>query len=53
LASPPVPGNNDDVGDLEGADPSGLPIDDYIFLFAIIGIVIAFLKFKQFRSTQT
>lgn len=48
-----APGNNDDNGALEGADTPAAPIDDSIWILALIGLLFVFLKFKAIRKQRT
>lgn len=39
-----LPGDNNEDGDLEGGEA---PIDDYIWLLAIVGLVFMFNKYRN------
>jgi hypothetical protein len=42
------PGDDDGTGGLEGGDP--VPIDDYIYVLALVGIVFAFYLYRKNRK---
>ena len=46
------PGVEDDggAGNLEGADPA-VPIDEYIWVLAIVGLIFVYLRFKSRNRT--
>lgn len=41
------PGTNDDTGNLEGTDTPA-PIDDYVWVLAVIALVCVFFKIRAF-----
>ena len=43
------PGSGSDTGDLESPDTPA-PIDDYIWVLALIGLVFVFLKLKDIQT---
>jgi hypothetical protein len=45
------PGTTDTAGTLEGAD-APMPIDDYIWVLALIGLFIVFLKFRSYSKKE-
>jgi hypothetical protein len=48
------PGDGSNGDPLEGPDP-GAPIDDYVWVLAIVGLIFAFMKFRglvQQKSLQ-
>lgn len=44
------PGSTNDTGNLEGADTTAAPIDDYIWLLALIALVFVFFKMKDIQN---
>ena len=44
------PGNNDTGGGLEGGDPAPAPIDDYVWVLALLGLIFIFMKFKSIQK---
>ena len=42
------PGTDDGSGTLEGADTPAAPIDDFVWVLALIGLFYVFLKVKSF-----
>jgi hypothetical protein len=40
------PGTDDGTGTLEGADTPGAPIDNYVWVLALLGLVFVFLKVR-------
>jgi hypothetical protein len=40
------PGSEDTGGGLEGGDPAPAPIDDYIWILALVGFLFLFMKFR-------
>jgi len=51
-----VPGTgNGETGDgaVEGADaPAAAPIDDYVWILALIGLVFVFMKFRAIQKNK-
>lgn len=45
------PGDESDTGNLEGGDPPA-PIEDYLWILAVIVVVYAFWKIKVANSTK-
>lgn len=45
------PGSDDDNGNLEGTD-TPVPIDDYIWIMALIGLLIVFMKLKDIQNKK-
>lgn len=46
------PGSDGDgSGGLEGTDPAA-PIDDYIWVMALVGLLIAFVKFRAIQNKR-
>ena len=43
------PGSGNETGDLESPDTPA-PIDDYIWVLALIGLVFVFLKLKDIQT---
>ena len=46
------PGSGNETGDLESPDTPA-PIDDYIWVLALIGLVFVFLKLKDIQTKMT
>lgn len=48
------PGNNDTTGGLEGTtgDATPAPIDNYVWVLAMIGLLFVFMKFRNFRKNK-
>ncbi len=45
------PGTDNDTSDLETID-APVPIDDYIWFLALIGLIYMFLKIKDFKNKE-
>ncbi|QBN19781.1 hypothetical protein [Flavobacterium nackdongense] len=45
------PGNNDTGGGLESSDPPA-PIDDYLWVLALVGLFFVFMKFRAMHSKK-
>ena len=45
------PGDGDTGGGLEGGDPAA-PIDDYIWVLAIVGLIFVFMKFRAIQKSR-
>jgi len=45
------PGDGDTGGGLEGGDPTA-PIDDYVWLLAIVGLIFVFMKFRAIQKNR-
>jgi len=45
------PGSNDTGGNLEGGDAPA-PIDDYVWVLAIVGLILVFVKFKAMQNKK-
>jgi len=41
------PGTDDTGGTLEGADASAAPIDEYVWVLSLIGLLFVFIKFRD------
>jgi hypothetical protein len=46
-----APGDNDTGGGLEGGDPAA-PIDDYVWVLAVVGLFFVFMKFRAIYNTK-
>ena len=48
------PGGNDTGGGLEGDNDTtpGAPIDNYIWVLAIIGLILVFMKFRAIQKNR-
>jgi hypothetical protein len=46
----PAPGN--DTGDLEGTDAPASPIDNYIWVLALVGLIYVFIKLRDFQNKK-
>ena len=45
---------NGTPGDLDAGDPDpGAPIDNYVILLAVVGILFAFMRFRAILSKET
>ncbi|MDD5151934.1 MAG: hypothetical protein PHC28_15890 [Flavobacterium sp.] len=47
-----TPGSNDTGGDLEGGDAPATPIDDYLWVLALAGLILVFLTFKSIQKNK-
>ena len=45
------PGSNDTGGGLEGGDPPA-PIDDYVWVLAVVGLLFVFMKFRAISKNK-
>jgi hypothetical protein len=45
------PGSGSDTGNLENPDPSVAPIDDYIWVLVILGIILVAYTFRNNQKT--
>jgi hypothetical protein len=41
-------GNENDTNDLENADTLAAPINDYLWVLALVGLVFVFIKLKSY-----
>lgn len=46
------PGDTNDTGSLEGTDAPAAPIDNYIWVLALIALVLVFLQFRAIRNKK-
>jgi hypothetical protein len=46
------PGTTDTNGTLEGTDTAPAPIDNYIWVLALIGLVFVFMKLKDIQNKK-
>jgi hypothetical protein len=46
------PGATNDTGNLEGTDTPAAPIDNYIWVLALIALVYVFLKFRAIQNKK-
>lgn len=47
------PGANDADGTMEGdGDNTGMPIDDYVWVLAVIGLLFVFMKFRAMYKAK-
>ena len=46
------PGDDNDDGNLETVDAPATPIDDYVWVLAIIGLVFIFMKYRAMQNKQ-
>jgi hypothetical protein len=42
------PGSGNDTSDLENADAPAAPINDYLWVLALVGLVFVFIKLKAY-----
>lgn len=40
------PGDGNDTGNLEGTDTPAAPIDNYVWVLALVGLFFVFMKFR-------
>jgi hypothetical protein len=45
------PGSNDTGGGLESGDPAA-PIDNYVWVLAVVGLLFVFMKFRAIYNTK-
>ncbi len=45
------PGDGSNGDPLEGPDP-GAPIDDYVWVLAVVGLFFVFMKFRSISNTK-
>jgi hypothetical protein len=52
--TPPQPGNTDGTGGLGGDGDStpGVPIDDYVWVLLLVGLVFVIIKFRTIYKQQ-
>jgi hypothetical protein len=46
------PGTDSDGASLEGNDPAAAPIDDYVWVLAVIGLLFVFMKFRAIYKSK-
>ncbi|MBX9807441.1 MAG: hypothetical protein K2X95_06550 [Flavobacteriaceae bacterium] len=46
------PGNNDTGGGLETPDAAPAPIDDYVWVLALLGLIFIFMKFRAMQKNK-
>jgi len=47
------PGADNDTGTMEGdGDNTGMPIDDYVYVLAVIGLLFVFIKFRAIYNSK-
>lgn len=46
------PGDNDTGGGLEGGDPAPTPINDYIWVLAVLGLIFVFMKYRAIQKKR-
>ena len=46
------PGTTDNSGTLEGADAPAAPIDGYVWVLALVGLVYVFLRFRAIQKKK-
>jgi len=46
------PGSGNDTGNLEGADAPAAPIDAYVWILALVGLIFVFLKFRAIQNKK-
>jgi hypothetical protein len=46
------PGDNDTGGGLEGVDPAPAPINDYIWVLAVLGLIFVFMKYRAIQKNR-
>lgn len=53
LFAQPGSGNGETgEGALEGNDPAAAPIDDYVWVLAVIGLLFVFMKFRAIYNSK-
>ena len=45
------PGDDSDLNDMEGADEQ-LPISDYLWVLAVVGLVFVYFKFRSIQKNS-
>jgi hypothetical protein len=49
------PGTTDSAGlsvELDGDQTPGAPVDDYVWLLALVGLIFVFMKFKAMQKSK-
>lgn len=46
------PGDNDTDGTINDGDAPGAPIDDYIWVMALVGLFFVFMKFRAMQKNR-
>jgi hypothetical protein len=46
------PGSDTPGGGLEGTDAPAAPIDDYLWVLALVGLVLVFMKLKAIQNKR-
>jgi len=46
------PGSGNGTGDLEGTDTPAAPINDYLWVLALIGLIFVFVKMKSYSRKK-
>ena len=46
------PGDGNDTNDLENVDAVAAPINDYIWILALVGLIFVFLKLKAAQNKE-
>jgi hypothetical protein len=46
------PGANDTGGGLETTDPAPAPIDNYVWVLALLGLIFIFIKFRAMQKNK-
>jgi hypothetical protein len=46
------PGDNDTGGTINDGDAPGAPIDDYIWVMALVGLFFVFMKFRAMQKNR-
>jgi hypothetical protein len=46
------PGAGNDTSNLEGADTPAAPINDYLWVLALIGLLFVFMKLKNLQNKK-
>jgi len=46
------PGTGNDAGDLEGADAPAAPIDNYLWVLALLGLIYVFIKLRTIQNKK-
>jgi hypothetical protein len=46
------PADGNSTGDLEGTDAPAAPIDNYIWVLALVGLLFVFFKLRNFQNQK-
>ncbi len=46
------PGTGNDTGNLEGGDTPAAPIDNYLWVLALVGLIFVFMKLRAIENKK-